>query len=105
VPARRLREKVLDRPCAIALADFYLVALMAPDEIEVLGECDKLRAFVGGSRDEPPGRLKVRRHARSRDHLQRRDLRRHGLGSRGPASRASTPSFATFGSLHAPVTA
>src|SRR5207244_202761 len=102
VLARRRGEEILDRAGAVGLAQLHLVALVASDEVEVLGQRDHLGAGGDRSRDQPPRRLQVGVQLGPRNHLDRRDPRRHGAAL--SLAGSATESLVTLGSLQLPVT-
>jgi hypothetical protein len=59
VPPRRLGKEILDRSLSIAFAHLHLVALVATDEVEVLGQGGKPRALRRGFGDQALGRGQV----------------------------------------------
>ena len=81
--ARRLREKVLDRPVAIGLAYGDLVGVAPAHDRKVLGQCHKLRALRHRLGDQRAGGAQVFFDARGRDHLDRGDPRIFQVGKNG----------------------
>src|SRR5260221_660090 len=96
-------EKILDRAFAVRLAHFDLVALVAADDVEVLGQRDQPRARRRRGSDQPRRGLEIGTDLGRGNHLHRSNARL-AQGFAVSLGVVCTATFATFGSTQLPVT-